>query len=334
MPTRFAGRHDRSPIYDRPPEGGFLVSPIYNMEPPPDVAGLLEFEDAIFGEPQYIEIKARTGSDYGLTATSSGLERLAPVAEILQYLWGVPADHSHDLFRGYKSICQFVEVEPYLDANEPPGGTCQTPVPAASSSPRLPFLSNPTACSGPLTASIKTTSFDHGVATGETGYPAITGCDQLRFNPSLIAKPTTTETDSASGLDVDLSVPQLESAETPSPSQIRKGVTVTLPKGFSINANAADGKTSAVTTKPALALEEAAHCPEFSKIGTTEVDSSALPGPISGYLYLGEPKPGNRYRFILTADGFAITSSWARLAQPDPITGQLTASFANSHKAR
>jgi hypothetical protein len=316
-------------IYDRPPEGGFLVAPIFNMEPPPGVAGLLEFEDPIFGEPQYIEIKARTGSDYGLTTTSTGLERLAPIAEILQYMWGVPADPVHDLYRGYRALCQYVEVEPFLDANEPiVGGTCGPPTPAPSSSPRLPFLSNPTACTGPLSATIDTTSFDHGIAHGETGYPAITGCGQLTFNPSLSAKPTTTETDSASGLDVVLSVPQVQSASTPTPSQIRRTV-VKLPNGFSINANAADGKTVCRDSEASFGTEDPAHCPEFSKIGTTEIDSSALPGPISGYLYLGESKPGDRYRFILTADGFATHIKLPGSLVPDPATGQLTAIFDN-----
>jgi hypothetical protein len=319
-------------IYNRPGEpgnGGFLLEPLYNMEPPPGVAGLLEFPE-LFGEPQYIELKARTGGDFGLTATASGIERLAPVAEILQYMWGVPASPAHDVLRGGSSICQGGEPAPYLDAGElPPETACAGQfLPSSSSSPLLPFLSNPTACSGPLTATIDTTSFDHGLAHGETTYPAITGCDQLTFNPSLSAKPTTSETDSASGLDVDLSVPQVQSPTTPSPSQIKKA-EITLPVGFSINANAADGKTVCMDGEASFGSEEPAHCPEFSKIGTTVIDSSALPGPISGYLYLGEPKPGDRYRLILTADGFATHIKLPGSIAPDPVTGQLVTTFSD-----
>ena len=36
-----------------------------------------------------------------------------------------------------------------------------------------------------------------------------------------------------------------------------------------------------------------------------QIDSSALPGPIAGAIYLGEPLPGNRYRIFLTAYGYA-----------------------------
>ena len=109
------------------------------------------------------------------------------------------------------------------------------------------------ACEGPLSTSFETIAYDHETDRKEAIYPAITGCDQLSFNPSLSAKPTTTNTDSASGLDVNLSVPQFVSALTPSPSEI-KAATVTLPEGFSINPNAADGKTTC--TRPGSELRD------------------------------------------------------------------------------
>jgi hypothetical protein len=320
-------------LFDRPGNpgaGGFIIAPVYNMVPPPGTAGLLEFPESLLGSPQYIELKARTGGDFGLTSITTGLERLAPVAEILQYLWGVPASPFHDIYRGFSSICQVGEVEPYLDANVDPAPACNggTATPRSSSSPLLPFLSNPTACTGALTASVFTASFDLENDFAETGFPAMEGCDQLGFNPSLSAIPTTRDTDSASGLDANLSVPQFQSPSVPSPSQIKQ-VKLTLPEGFSINANAADGKTVCGDVEASFGTEDPAHCPEFSKIGTTVLESSALPGPISGYLYLGESKPGDRYRVILTADGFATHIKLPGSIFADPVTGQLTMTFAN-----
>src|SRR4029077_16737599 len=129
---------------------------------------------------------------------------------------------------------------------------------------------------------------------------------QLNFDPSLSARPTTTQADSASGVDIDLTVPQQLSAKFPSPSEL-KAATVALPRGFSINPNAADGKTSCsdVAANIGTGSNAAANCPEFSKIGTVSVDSSPLPQPIPGAIYIGDPQPGNRYRMFLTADGFA-----------------------------
>ena len=59
------------------------------------------------------------------------------------------------------------------------------------------------------------------------------------------------------------------------------------------------------------------------------VDSSALPGPIPGYVYLGKPLPGDRYRLILTANGYNVHVKLAGSALADEETGQVTVSFQN-----
>jgi hypothetical protein len=74
---------------------------------------------------------------------------------------------------------------------------------------------------------------------------------------------------------------------------------------------------------------EAAECPEFSKIGTDVIDSSALPAPISGGIYLGDPLPGDRYRIFLAASGFGTNVKLAGTVKPDPQTGQLVTEFTN-----
>jgi hypothetical protein len=155
---------------------------------------------------------------------------------------------------------------------------------------------------------------------------AITGCDLLSFDPSLTAKPTTTEAESASGLDVTLSVPEPSSPYSPTPSQIR-ATKITLPQGFSVNSNAADGKLSCTDAEARFGTREQAECPENSKIGTLQIQSSALPGALPGAVYLGRPLPGNRYRIFLTADGFSLHIKLAGYAIPDPDTGQLTVRF-------
>jgi hypothetical protein len=156
----------------------------------------------------------------------------------------------------------------------------------------------------------------------------MTGCDQLSFNPSLYAQPTTTQTDSASGIDVDLEVPQPQSSTVPSPSELR-GSTVTLPEGFSINPNAADGKTSCSDAEARFGTEEESRCPEFAKVGSLTIDSSALPGPLPGFVYLGDPQPGNRYRIFLVANGFATHIKLSGTVIPNPVTGQLKVIFEN-----
>jgi hypothetical protein len=302
------------------------------MIPQENQAGLLQFPAPLLNTPISVELAGRTESDYGLDGTTYGIERLVPIYKIVQILWGVPASPVHDPLRDTTGFqCEEKEILPELLEGRYPipcmgGGSGPEPTP--SNSPLLPFMSNPTVCAGPLPTSLDSLSFDRGTDHAEALFPAVTGCDQLNFNPSLSAKPTSTEADAPSGIDIDLSVPQLQSPTTPSPSQI-KATSVTLPPGFTLNPNAADGKTSCTDAEAMIDTRREEQCPEFSKIGTATIDSSALPGPINGFVYLGEPREGDRYRLILTADGFATHVKLLGSAVPDPQTGQLVTTFPN-----
>jgi hypothetical protein len=286
--------------------GGFelgpLTTPLYNLVPKPTQGGLFGWKVPLFDTPVYTVLGARTGSDYGLNAFTDGIEQSFPLAEYSTVLWGVPADSSHDEERAY------------------PGGP--------SNSPREPFLQNPETCNTQLRSTLKIVGYDRSVNYAEAPWPQTTGCDQLAFNPALSAQPTTTESDAPSGLEVDLKVPQNFSPEAPSPSELR-AATVVLPKGVSLNPNAADGKSSCTDQEARFGTEDEAQCPEYSKIGTVVIDSSALPAPIPGAAYIGKPLPGERYRVFLTADGYATHVKLAGVVEPDPETGQLTVAFDN-----
>jgi hypothetical protein len=310
---------------------GWGVAPIYRTVPQAGQAGLLAFLPPIgVAIPQYVTVNSRTGGDYGLDLTVLGISHALPPSYLANIFWGVPAAHSHDLLR-------FAPGEIAIDCSINPVAAvaedvipvdCEKKEPHISSLPAAPLTQDPTTCVGALASSVDTVAYDGETDHAEAPWPATTGCDKLSFNPSLAAAPTTTETDSASGLAVDIKVPQFQDPETPSPSEIR-ATTLTLPAGFTINPNAADGKTSCSDAQTNFTNEENAQCPEFSKVGTTTLESSALPGPIDGYIYLGEPKPGDRYRVILTASGFGTNVKIAGSVHPDPATGQLVTSFEN-----
>lgn len=296
---------------------------IYNMEPHTDQAALLAFNVPVLKAPAFIDIHARTGSsDYGLVSTVEGIYHLVPLHELHTYLWGVPAAHSHDAHRFplYQQTC--LQFEAY--------GPCFPPVP--SNAAPTPFLQNPTTCGEDLSAEVKLTYYDGTTVSADTPWATTTGCDQLSFNPSLTAQPTTQEADTASGLDLNLVVPQTQSASVPSPSEIRS-TTVTFPQGISINPNAADGKTSCSDAEGAFGTNGPAECPEFAKIGTDELESTALPGPISGGIYLGNPMPGDRYRIFIAADGYATHVKLAGSVRPDPRTGQIVTAFEDLPQA-
>jgi hypothetical protein len=333
---------------------GCYVMPLFSMVPKEGQAALIAFPAPIpstLSLPIFISFTVRTESDYGLEAKVFGIPRtfggfnLSPSRAVLIF-WGVPSDPVHDplrkplenydvnnsfpkaLFFPY-FLCNNFDPVPKLLANEFPypdcGGVFRAPPPVSSNAAATPFISNPTTCSGPLTASGETLAYDGETDSIVTPFPAITGCDQLTFAPSLSAQPTTTEADSPSGLDVELVVPQTLSATTPSPSQIR-GATLKLPPGFTINASAADGKVSCSAAQANFGSRAAAQCPEYSKIGNLEIETSSLPGALPGALYLGEPLPGDRYRVFLVADGFSLHIKLAGTVKPDLANG-MTLSF-------
>lgn len=312
--------------YECPPEAqvgivevnGFLSQlPIYNMEPHPDEAGLIAFNIPLLGAPAYITLRGRTDSDYGLSATSSAFFHLLPVSGFTLHLWGVPADEGHDANRFPPRQSKCSNLAPYPEPCFPP---------VAANIPAEPFLQNPTTCGVPLTTSAEVEYYEGTVLRAEAPWPETTGCDLLSFNPSLSALPTTRQADTPSGLDVDLEIPQTQSPTVPTPSQLRS-TKVTLPEGFAINPGAPDGKQACSDEEARFGTEEAARCPEHAKVGTLRLNSSALPGPINGAIYLGTPKPDDPYPIILAASGFATNVKFRGSTQANPQTGQIVTSF-------
>jgi hypothetical protein len=332
--------------WPNPPDNAEFTA-VYNMVPRRGEVALLGGYAPFIGAPLvYTSVSVRSESDYGLEFDTFGIPRLVPPNNFYLLVWGVPADSIHDNLRFPFDAVKRVgcigedgdhDPLPEILANEFPVDDCEgwllkaasnasAPFPVPANSATVPFLEAPTSCSGPLTSTLDTVAFDFGTDHAETEYPAVTGCSLLSFDPSLSAQPTTGEADSASGLDIRLRVPQSLSPTTPSPSEIR-GTKVTLPPGFTINPNAADGKVSCSDADARFGTRDEAQCPEFSKIGVLGIESSSLPGVLPGAIYLGKPLPGNRYRVFLTADDFSLHVKLAGKAIPDPQTGQLTISF-------
>ncbi len=291
--------------------------PLFNLQPHPDEAGLVGFEVPLSNNTVFISLSARTDADYGLDATATPIFHVLPLYGVDIHLFGVPADPKNDVHRFPSPLSGL--------------GACFATWPAncfekESDAPMVPYLQNPTTCGVPLSMGETIEYYGGAIVHAETPWPETTGCDQLSFNPNLSAHPTTEQADTASGLDVELNVPQPQSPTVPSPSELR-ATTVTLPEGVSINPNAADGKTSCSDAQAAFGTKLAADCPEAAKVGLLEISSSALPGPIDGAIYLGDPLPGNKYRIFLTADGFATHLKLAGSVHPDPVSGRMVVTF-------
>jgi hypothetical protein len=325
---------------------GYTITPLYNMQPREDQLALLAAVAPESETPIYTDVTSRTESDYGLEFKTFGIPSILPPNLIATIFWGVPGDSVHDAFRvPFEGIsphpgtplklktfeCGNDGVNPtqkLLEDKTPSGGEDCGWDPIPSNSPIVPFVQNPTACLGETVFNVQALAYDLETSEASAPFPATTGCDQLSFDPSLSAKPTTTEADSPSGLDVNVNVPQTLSSSTPTASAIREA-KVTLPEGFTINANAADGKSACTAAQAKFGTRLRAECPEEAKVGTMAIESTQFPSLLHGAMYLGEPLPGNRYRIFWAFDGFSLHVKLAGTATADPETGQLVTTFTD-----
>jgi hypothetical protein len=300
------------------------TAPIFSMRTEPEQTALFAFITPGLGIPVNIPVSVRTGSDYGLRFTVSEITQATPLAGANLTFWGFPAEPANDDQR-------FAKGSP----GKPAGcvGVADTSCitkSLKSSLPEAPLTDNPTICTGqPLITSLEVQTYQDPThpTRKEAVYPATTDCEKEVFKPVLFAGSTTGETDSPSGLDVELQSPQFLTRAA-APSQIRSAI-VTLPEGFTINPDAADGQGACTDAQANFNTESAPSCPDGSKIGSFALHTVALDGPLNGSVYIGQPKPGAQYRLIMAADGFGIHVKLEGQVIPNPSTGRLTVRFTD-----
>ena len=117
-----------------------LTTPVYNLEPPEGVPAQFGFIALI--PPVYINASVRP--DGGLTVRIPNISQALPLTGTELTFWGVPADPAHDDERG--------------QCLQDPDPTMLCPAQA----PQLPFLTNPTSCTGPVTTRLRANSWQNG----------------------------------------------------------------------------------------------------------------------------------------------------------------------------
>jgi hypothetical protein len=313
------GKITISANYEGNPNYLLGTAPVFTVEPrSEEESARLSFIVPGLNIPINIPVAVRTGTDYGLRMTVTGITQQIPLRSAQIAIWGFPADDAHNDER-------FAKGSP----GNPAGcvnsvlATCTGSHPTVV--PVKPLINNPTVCTGePLTVSLDVQTYQDPThpSHAEGQYPATTGCDNMTFNPVLEMHLTSNETDSASGMELIMAAPQFEGFAN-SPSEIRSATAI-LPDGVSINPDAADGQSSCTDAQANFGTELPTNCPDNSKIGNFEILTPALDGPLIGSLYFGEPKGGVQYRVIMAADGFGIHAKLVAEVHPDPITGKLT----------
>ncbi len=305
---------------------GEKTTAVYNMVPPPGAPAELGAAPIKVGVIVRILGNVRTGSDYGVSGTVSNIAQFNNFYATTLTLWGDPSAESHDSQRG-------------LCAEE--GGSC----PLAERSKR-PFLTMPGSCPGTAQQStVRAYSWQEpGLFTSLVPYEGapMTGCDLLRFAPTISVQPQTSVAASPTGLSVDLRIPQNDDLEGLAEANL-KDATVTLPAGVLVNPSEANGLVGCALEGAAgvdLHSSGPAHCPAASKIGSVEVVTPLLEKPLKGAVYIaqqgnagaaqGSNPFGSLLALYIVAEGSGVVVKLAGEVKADPSTGQLTTTFLNN----
>jgi hypothetical protein len=302
---------------------------VYNLVPQHGYPA--EFGFRVLGTPVVLVPRVRTGSDYGITATFENIPDGFAMTYGRLTLWGVPDDPGHDRERG--SCWGASGYKEGIAA----GGECST------SGASKPFLSLPTSCTGPLHFSARVDSYENPGVYSEatTTTPAQTGCDKLAFAPDVIAQPEPAQAASPSGLSVEIRVPQTYNNPAGLAESNLKNTTVTLPAGVAVNPSAGDGLAGCSEEQFGLHDTSEVGCPEASKVGSVEITTPLLENPLRGGVYLAQQGnlPGNGSNpfgsllalYLTVKDPVSgVLVKLAGEVSPDPVTGQLVATFLNN----
>jgi hypothetical protein len=308
---------------------------LYNGEPPKGTAAL--FRAKFAGAPVLIEAKLRP-DDYGVSALTINAPQTVSVFGVQAVIWGVPADPSHDSSRGVRGgwSCLDASVQVHCPPSTP------------SSAPRLPFLTLPTSCVGPVDTDITVSTWEgasdsasftsHDNATPTPNPIGNDGCADVPFSPTVSISPTSTAPDSASGVDADIAVPSngLLNPNGISQAHLKKAV-VELPAGVSVNPSGATGLGSCSDAQLDLGTDSEPTCPDSSTIGAVEVTTPLIDEHLTGEVVLRpptstDPTSGDMLRMAIVArsEERGILVKLPGTATADPVTGQLKATFDNN----
>ncbi len=292
-----------------------LAVPVFNLEPAQGEPASFGFvADAV---PVILDTAVRSGGDYGVTVSTSNTTAAAQILAAQITLWGQPDSQSHDASRGWACLREGIERNP--------GETCET----LKHRSGIPFLTLPTACTGPLSTSMQGDSWTGGqlqsqfAFENQAGGPLETleGCGALPFSPSLSVNPEqppeqghpqeqVAAASTPTGLGVDVRVAQQGTvSENALADADVRSTTVTLPEGLLLNPSAANGLQACSQAQigylgsagvdplapgapqPLRFSTEKAACPEASKLGSVRIKTPLLSEELTGWVYLATPAP-------------------------------------------
>jgi hypothetical protein len=348
------------------PDGNVSAnSLVYNLIPEHGYPAELGFIDATGGTHVLYVTLAPTRSGYVLRTTAREVPQIA-LTEIIANVFGDPAASRRareglEAGKGFKYETQPADTPTFTNPENCGGEPLVTTV-------HMDSWQNPGSYNQDGTPNFSDPKW---VGSSSESSPAVTGCEALAglFNPSLAAKPSTNKTDSPTGLDVNLKVPQSTGPENLGTPPVKE-TAVTLPEGMTVDPSSANGLSACSEAqigwqgKSTVASGEYENfnasppaCPDTSRIGTVELETPALPTeackdaivplqecpnsserektPIVGSIYVAQPyaNPFGSLLAIYIVVNDPKTGVVVKIparVEADPSTGRLTTVVADT----
>jgi hypothetical protein len=287
--------------------GQRISAPLFNLERPPDSAGLFGFNA---GVPVMIQAQVRPG-DYGISALSARTSQAMTVVGVEIELWGEPSDPSHDAARG-----------------------------GASDLGPTAFLTNATSC--PVDAVAFAVEADSWQQPGlfsrasvdsdfDGALFSLEGCELLAFSPAFAAQSGSRRAAAPTGFRLDLALPGGEVPGGLAGARTRN-LTATLPPGFAISLPGVALVSTCSPEQIGLGSNDSPTCPSSSRIGTVRIDSPLVDRPLEGGVVLAKPYDnpfGSLLAVYLLVEGPGFYLKLPGRGELDPSNGQLTISFSD-----
>jgi hypothetical protein len=272
-------------------EGGLTVQlPIFNLVAPEGVAAQFGISSSKFVAFLDAGVHPNAQGEYVVSLHAEHIESQGFVGLDVSF-WGDPADPSHSALRVYPGQDE-AGIGPH-------GEEGIAPIPS-DASPK-PFLRLPTSCGVPQTLAVSADSLEDPLtlvslpnltSTDQENNPvAIAGCSTLDFSPSIEVTPETSATDTPTGLEMNLRVPQNEDPNGLAEAQVKDAV-VTLPPGLTLSSSATNGEQACSPAQIGIGSvgesERQPACPDASQVGSLEVTTPLFEHPLQGEIYLAQ----------------------------------------------
>ena len=270
---------------NEPANAGYITVavPIFNLTPAPGEPARFGFE--ALDVPVVLDVAVRAGGDYHVQVNVTNATSVAQVLGSQVTFWGEPGDQRHDNSRGWGCL---------VGGSGVPGQPCEAPNPRPSTA----FLTLPTSCEGPLTATLTGEAWSGELLEGAASVPALQGCGALPFTPSIEVKPETQAASTPTGLSVRVKVPQTTLLEDGGLAQADvRDTTVALPEGVELSPSAANGLQACSEEQigfkgfnQSQQIQEFTPsrptCPDASKVGLVHIRTPLLAHELEGAAYL------------------------------------------------